>query len=87
VKIKQIYNWLVDNVCEYVTNSEIVHKEIKISLRTAKVVLKFVRGNIKIGCAVANNGSELYSVQCYDSKVLHFESLNDLINHLRSLQS
>ncbi len=88
MKIKAIYNWLVDHICEFVDGSKIVRKGIKKSLGSAKLVLELVRGDchslITIGCAVANDGCESYSAHMAGDEPSHFEKLADLIDWLKA---
>ncbi|MCF7961784.1 MAG: hypothetical protein K9M08_13675 [Pirellula sp.] len=91
MKIKEIYNWLVDHVCEFVADSKIVHKEIRKSLRSAKIVLQLVRNDVPskvtVGCAVANDGSESYSLQWDDDEPIPFRNLRDLLKCLSICQN
>lgn len=91
MKIKEIYNWLVDHICEFVADSKIVHKEIRKSLRSAKIVLQFVLNNVPskvtVGCAVANDGSESYSAQWDDCEPVPFRNLRDLLKCLSGFRN
>lgn len=86
MKIKAIYNWLVDHVCEFVDGSRIIQKEIRKSLRSAKIVLQFVRNDapstVTVSCAVANDGSESYFGQWDEEERISFTNLRDLLKWL-----
>lgn len=87
MKIKAIYNWLVDHLCEFVTGSTIVRKEIKKSLRSARIVLQFLRDDstsfVTVGCAVGKDGLASFSGQLDEDSPMFFTDLQQLVVWLK----